>query len=284
MVKALEIHDLSKKYGDAFALDGLSFEGKQGECLGLLGSNGAGKSTTMRIITGQLKPTSGSVGVFGFSPDTQIKKVHALVGYIPDAQSLYDELSVFDNIDLFARLYRCPSSATHQVIERLQLGEKSKAKTKTLSKGLRQRVLIARALVHRPKLLLLDEPTSGLDPSSAEDIYRVLLELKKEGSTILLTTHLMNDVDRLCDRVLFLDKGQLIEQGTPSQLKRKYSKNKLEIYYLASEQERVLITTMDDSGLHELYELQQKHKVLRVQTPEAKLEEIFVHLLNRRSL
>lgn len=226
----ISIRDLNKNYGAFQALKDLSFEIADGQCVGLLGSNGAGKSTTIRIITGQLLATSGRVEVDGLNPATEAKKLHAHIGYIPDAQSIYEDLSVWQNIDIFRQLQDAPIVTTEEIILMVGLKEKLKTKVKHLSKGLRQRVLIARALVHQPKIILLDEPTTGLDPSSAESIYRILESLKKNGSTILLTTHLMNDVDRLCDHIVFINEGQKVEEGSPESLRQKYGKKLEDIF------------------------------------------------------
>lgn len=220
----IKVDHLSKRYGEFLAVSDLSFEAQTGETIGLLGTNGAGKSTTIQILTGQLLPTSGQVSVLGMNPSIEPKKVHAQIGYIPDQQSLYDDLTTFDNIDFFRKLHQLPANATRDMIGMLDLGEKSKQKVKNLSKGLKQRVLIARSILHKPKVLFLDEPTSGLDPASANTICNLLEDLKKDGTTVLLTTHLMNEVERLCDRVVFIHKGQKVEEGTPFELKMKYRK------------------------------------------------------------
>jgi len=218
----ISVSHLTKKYGDFTAVNDLSFSAKSGETIGLLGTNGAGKSTTIQILTGQLLPTSGNVSVNGIDPAKDPKAVHRLIGYIPDQQSLYEDLTTFENIDFFRKIHQLPKSTTTDMIERLSLTEKTKQKVKNLSKGLRQRVLIARSLLHNPKILFMDEPTSGLDPSSANTICELVEDLKRNGTTILLTTHLMNEVDRLCDHVVFINKGQKIEEGTPFALKLKY--------------------------------------------------------------
>ena len=222
MEKLLKLDKLCKNFGNFKALEGLDMEISQGQCVGLLGSNGAGKSTTIRMITGQIQPTSGDIEFLGFNPSTEPKKIHPLIGYIPDSQALYEEISVKANIEVFAKLYEKGKAEVSEIIEKIGLKEKEKTKVKNLSKGLRQRVLIARALVHSPKFIILDEPTTGLDPSSAESIYKILEELKNQGSTILLTTHLMNDVDRLCDHIVFINKGKKVEEGNPGELKNKY--------------------------------------------------------------
>lgn len=222
MGNALSIQGLSKKYGDFQALKDLNLTIERGQCLGILGSNGAGKSTTIRMITGQIRPSEGEIRVFGINPSLEPKKVHPFIGYIPDSQSLYENLTVWDNIHIFTKLFGAGEQETMRIIEQMGLVEKKYEKVKNLSKGLGQRVLIARALVHNPKFVILDEPTTGLDPSAAESIYSILEDLKKRGTTILLTTHLMNDVDRLCDQIVFISHGKKIEEGAPEELKAHY--------------------------------------------------------------
>ena len=163
----------------------------------------------------------------GRDPVENPKDVHSVIGYIPDSQTLYEEMTVKQNVDVFREIFGLPKSQTNEIIKTLSLEAKSNKKVKTLSRGLKQRVLIARALVHSPEVILLDEPTTGLDPSLADVIYKILEDLKNQGSTILLTTHLMNDVERLCDRIVFLHRGEKIEEGTPFELKRKYRNQSL---------------------------------------------------------
>ena len=279
-MKALTIENLHKSFSDFEALKGLNFDIDPGQCLGLLGVNGAGKSTTIKIITGQLSADQGSVKVYDLSPATELKKVHELVGLVPEGQSLYEEISVYDNIDLFRGINELDKDETIQIIQRLGLSEKSNTKVKDLSKGLRQRVLIARAIIHKPKLLLLDEPTSGLDPGSSENIYKILSELKETGTTILLTTHLMNDVERLCDQIVFINKGKVVAQGSPAELKRKYRTNEVEVISQApgTAQEKIYKLKLDELGMQELNQITARETIITINTHEPKLEEVFIHL------
>jgi len=273
-MNAIDVKYISKNYGSFRALNKLSFSVKAGECLGLLGSNGAGKSTTIKTITGQIKPDSGRVEVNGYNSEREPKKVHSEIGYIPDDQTIYEELSVKQNIDLFRQIHELPKQRTAEIISMLGLSEKTNIKVKKLSKGLKQRVLIARALVHKPKVILLDEPTTGLDPSSAESIYEILEQLKASGSTILLTTHLMNDVERLCDRIIFINKGEKIEEGTPLQLKSKHRSPKVDIQTLDGQKYQFNL----DSQLHSQI-ASLKSEVFSINTFEPKLEEVFIKLI-----
>jgi len=257
----------------------LDFFIRKGECLGLLGSNGAGKSTTIRILIGQLKPSQGRVQVMGFDPSLDPKSVHPFIGYTPDTQALYDEFTVEQNIIIFCELYGKRDGLTDKIIQQVQLEDKRKEKVKNLSKGLRQRVLLARALVHEPKIVILDEPTSGLDPNSAETIYRILEDLKNAGATILLTTHLMNDVDRLCDRIIFINKGVKVEEGTPFELKRKYSDDKIEVCYELGGQTLTESLVQGADFLPRLQQLEEQGQILSIHSHEVKLEDIFIHLV-----
>ena len=281
MKTVLSIENLCKNYGKFSALKNLNLEIKQGDCVGLLGSNGAGKSTTIRIITGQLRPSSGRVEVLGVNPTKHPKKIHPHIGYIPDSQTLYDELSVQMNIEIFARLFGKGAKQVLEIIERVQLQNKKDVKVKNLSKGLRQRVLIARALVHHPSIIILDEPTTGLDPSSAESIYGILEHLKNQGATILLTTHLMNDVDRLCDQIVFIDKGIKVEEGSPPELKRKYSLPVIEFDVLIDGNVSTHSLPKEKGWLGEVAKLRQEGEILRIKTHEPKLEDIFIKLVGK---
>lgn len=279
MVKAIQINGLVKKYGAFSAVNNLSFELLKGETLGLLGTNGAGKTTTIKMLTGQLIPTSGTLSVFGFNPTTEPKKVHNMIGYIPDKQSLYDELPVYENIDYFRRLHGLPKSRTDELISLFHLEEKRKIKLSKLSRGLRQRVLIARSIAHKPQLLILDEPTTGLDPSSANEILELVEQLKKDGVTILITTHLMNEVERLCDRIVFLDHGQKIAEDTPFNLKMKYKKNTIQ--FVKKENGKILHQEAEFSAdiFNELKALHDANNLVHLQSHSPTLDDVFIRIL-----
>ncbi|MCC6137020.1 MAG: ABC transporter ATP-binding protein [Bdellovibrionaceae bacterium] len=279
MVNAILVESLTKKYGAFTAVNQLSFALRKGETLGLLGTNGAGKTTTIKMLTGQLLPSSGAASVFGLNPTTESKKIHNLIGYIPDKQSVYDELPVYENIDYFRRLHSLPKGRTEELIEYFHLTEKTKVKVKKLSRGLRQRVLIARSIVHKPQLLILDEPTSGLDPASANDIYVFLETLKKEGVSILITTHQMSEVERLCDQIIFLDKGTKIAEGTPFDLKMRYKKNTILI--VRTTKNGVVHEEMEfsDRTFAQLIEMQKEKKIIHLQSHSPSLDEVFIRIV-----
>jgi len=215
---AIQCRDLRKTYdGKVEAVRGLSLEIQAGECFGLLGPNGAGKTTTIEILEGLLKPTSGEVTILGHTWQKNSREVREWLGISLQETRLSEKLTVRETIELFASFYREPRSAD-EVIDDLQLGEKADAMVGKLSGGQRQRLAVATALVGNPKILFLDEPTTGLDPQSRRQLWDIIRNFQKSGDTVLLTTHYMDEAERLCDRLAIVDHGQIIAEGTPSDL------------------------------------------------------------------
>ncbi len=277
----ISIDNLSKKYGELSALKKLSFDVKEGECTGLLGPNGAGKSTTIKILTGQLRPSGGSARILNVDPVKNPKKSHDFIAYVPDNQSLYDDITVEENVEFFRRIYKEPKEKTRQILQRVELLEKTKSKVKTLSRGLRQRLLIARTLVHTPKVLFLDEPTTGLDPSATDFICKILEELKQEGVTLLLTTHFMSLAERLCDRIVLLNEGEKKEDGSLVELKKKYGFSQIKVKLLKDGKEETVIFPSNKDFSKKLDKLQKSYEVVSIHTDEAKLEDIFIQIARK---
>lgn len=223
----IAVTDLRKHYGSKEAVRGISFQVEPGEVFGFLGPNGAGKSTTIKMLTGQITPTSGSAQVMGYQLPMQRRELVQQMGVTPENANLYERLSVSENLNLFCGLYDVPTQRASEWLERVGLAEAARTPVKKLSKGMKQRVLLIRALLHSPRLLFLDEPTSGLDPSSAASIHAVLRELNSQGATIFITTHNMEEADQLCHRVAFLNEGLIAELGRPEDLKREYGEDRL---------------------------------------------------------
>jgi ABC-2 type transport system ATP-binding protein len=218
MANAIECRALRKTYdGKVEAVRGLNLQIQAGECFGLLGPNGAGKTTTIEILEGLLAPTSGEVEIFGHRWQQSEREMREWLGISLQETRLSDKLSVRETIDLFASFYREPL-ATDQVIEQLQLGEKADAWVGKLSGGQRQRLAVATALVCNPKILFLDEPTTGLDPQSRRQLWDIIRAFQQKGGTVLLTTHYMDEAERLCDRLAIVDQGQVIAEGSPADL------------------------------------------------------------------
>ncbi len=217
---AILVEGLHKSYGDVQAVRGIELEVHTGEVFGLLGPNGAGKTTTIEILESLRPRTSGTVSVLGFDPAVESREVKNRIGVCLQATNLPEKIKVSEALDLFAAFYdRQVDRAA--LLKRLQLWDKKDAFYKTLSGGQRQRLAIALALLNEPALLFLDEPTSGLDPQIRHEIHNIIQELKEGGKTILLTTHYIEEAERLCDRVAIIDQGRIIEQGTPREIQQR---------------------------------------------------------------
>jgi len=218
MAAAIECRDLRKTYdGKVQAVRGLSLEIQSGECFGLLGPNGAGKTTTIEILEGLLEPTSGQVTILGHTWQQNPRELRELMGISLQETRLSEKLSVRETIELFASFYSQPRPAD-EVLDQLQLREKANAWVGKLSGGQRQRLAVATALVGNPKILFLDEPTTGLDPQSRRQLWDIVRAFQHNGGTVLLTTHYMDEAERLCDRLAIIDYGQVIAEGTPADL------------------------------------------------------------------
>ena len=220
----IRVTDLKKHYGDVHAVDGVSFEVRPGEIFGLLGPNGAGKSTTIGMLTTLVTPTGGSARVSGFDVARDPLEVKRRIGVSLQTAAMYPKLTVTELIDLFRSFYP-KSRPTAELIEALGLAERSKAQSKDLSGGQRQRLAVALALVNDPELVFLDEPTTGLDPAARRSLWTLVEGLKAAGTSVLLTTHYMEEAEILCDRLAIMDHGKVLELGTVEQLVSKHFKD-----------------------------------------------------------
>lgn len=220
----IRVVNLSKHYGQFQALREISFQTTGGEILGLLGPNGAGKTTTMRILTGYMPPSSGEVTVAGFDVIQDSIEVRKRVGYVPESVPLYPEMSTTEYLTFMGSLRRVPEldARVAEVLEQVGLSERSESLIGNLSKGLRQRVGLAQALLHRPEVLILDEPTIGLDPAQIIEVRDLIRELGKE-STVMLSTHILSEAQQLCDRVLILNRGEIVAEDTPNNLQSQFA-------------------------------------------------------------
>ena len=218
MPVAIQCRDLRKTYdGKVEAVRGLNLEIRTGECFGLLGPNGAGKTTTIEILEGLLSPTSGDVSILGRSWHENEREMREWLGISLQETRLSEKLTVRETIELFASFYRQPRSS-EEVLEQLQLTEKADSWVGKLSGGQRQRLAVATALVCNPKILFLDEPTTGLDPQSRRQLWDIIRGFQRDGGTVMLTTHYMDEAERLCDRLAIVDHGQIIAEGSPADL------------------------------------------------------------------
>ncbi|MEC8870494.1 MAG: ATP-binding cassette domain-containing protein [Pseudomonadota bacterium] len=215
---------LRKVYGDLEAVSGLDLDIPRGNCFGLLGPNGAGKTTTLRMLLGQSPRTSGFLSVFGESIESNLREIRQRTGIVPQADNLDPDFTVSENLRIYGLYFRITSSVLEQRIPKLlklvELDHRAKDRISTLSGGMKRRLILARALINDPDLLLFDEPTTGLDPQARHMIWSQIHRLKRNGKTILLTTHYMEEAERLCDEIVIIDHGKLITQGAPKDLIR----------------------------------------------------------------
>jgi len=232
----IEVDNLTKKFGDFTAVNGISFSVKQGESFGLLGPNGAGKSSTMRIIAATSQRTSGDVKILGKDPEVNGPQIRAHLGVVPQQDNLDEELTCAENLYIYGRYFGLPKKMViakiDELLEFAQLIDKKDIKVNALSGGMKRRLTIARALVSDPDILMLDEPTTGLDPQARHILWDRLFRLKEKGVTLLITTHHMDEAEQLCDRLIVMDKGQIMAEGAPAELIKQYSsKEVLEVRF-----------------------------------------------------
>ena len=232
---ALRVTGVVKRYGSITAVDGLDLEVPEGSCVGLLGPNGAGKSTTMRLLTGQAIADAGEVEVLGHRLPQDSKAARAEMGVVPQLDNLDVDLTVAQNLRVFAQLYRVPAEGRREAIERAleiaTLAGRRDARIGALSGGMRRRLLIARALLHRPRLVLLDEPTVGLDPQIRVQLWALIDQLRSDGVSLLMSTHYIEEAQRLCDRVVIVSHGRAVAAGVPAELiDRHAGRHALEVY------------------------------------------------------
>jgi len=254
--------------GKKKVLEDITFEVKKNEIFGFLGPSGAGKTTTIKILTKQLKPTSGNYQV-----NAQIDEI----GILSDNSSVYERLTVYRNLCFFAEITQTNIKKVEEILKKVKLWEDKNKKVKDLSKGMKQRLLLACAVIHHPKLLFLDEPTAALDPATTEEIHKLLLDLRKHGTTIFLTTHNMEEADILCDRVAFLNKGKIVELGSPKDLKLKYAKDTVTISF---EDNQTITVKKDTNSLIDALKINSK-SIRSIHSQEPNLAEIFLTLTGR---
>lgn len=218
---------LTKTYKEIIAVDGITFEVAAGESFGLLGPNGAGKSTAMRMIGAVSTRTSGSLTILGLDPNEHGPEIRSQLGVVPQQDNLDQELRVRDNLLVYGRYFGLPrayiAQRADELLEFAQLGDRAKSKVDDLSGGMKRRLTIARALINDPRILLLDEPTTGLDPQARHILWDRLFRLKEQGTTLVLTTHYMDEAEQLCDRLVVVDKGSIMAEGSPAALIHRYS-------------------------------------------------------------
>ena len=248
----IEAARLVKTYQTTNAVDGISFEVAPGESFGLLGPNGAGKSTTMRMVGAVSTRTSGDLSILGLDPNEHGPEIRAQLGVVPQTDNLDTELRVRENLLVYGRYFGIPRAVVakraDELLEFAQLSDRAKAKVDDLSGGMKRRLTIARALVNDPRILLLDEPTTGLDPQARHILWDRLFRLKEQGTTLVLTTHYMDEAEQLCDRLVVVDKGRIMAEGSPLSLIKEYSTREVVELRFGSERNQDAATTLQGVG------------------------------------
>jgi len=268
--------ELTKKYGDFVAVDGVNFTVRRGESFGLLGPNGAGKSTTMKMIAATSQRTGGDLVILGKDPNTQGPEIRAHLGVVPQQDNLDRELKVWENLMVYGRYFglsrKWLKGKIEELLEFAQLVEKRNNKTEELSGGMKRRLTIARGLINEPEILLLDEPTTGLDPQARHILWDRLFRLKEQGVTLVITTHYMDEAEQLCDRLMVMDKGKIMAEGSPAELIKKYSSKEVLEVRFGSENNIVVAEKL--KGIGERLEVLPDRILVYAQSGEKCLEQI----------
>lgn len=279
---AIRVEDLSYAYGDRVAVDHISFEVAPGEILGFLGPNGAGKSTTIKVLTGQLMPRTGSASILGLDVRGDSAEVQAHIGVCFEEKNLYPNMSARENLVFFSRLFGIKRFDPMLLLERVGLAERAKDRTKDFSKGMKQRLMIARALVNEPSVLFLDEPTDGLDPVSSQAIREIIKEEARRGAAVLLTTHDMLEAEALSDRVAFINEGRIAAVDTPESLKLQHGKRAVKVRVRDGSGVREEMIGLGDPDAGERVKVALAEAgLMTIHTEEATLEAIFIKLTGR---
>jgi ABC-2 type transport system ATP-binding protein len=279
---AINVEGLRFSYGDLEAVKGISFDVQPGEILGFLGPNGAGKSTTIKMLTGQITPKGGKAQVLGIDISADDPNLQAQIGVCFEEKNLYLNMSAKENLDFYASLFGIKEPETMEILRRVGLAERARDRVHSFSKGMRQRMMISRAFVNKPKVLFLDEPTDGLDPVTSASIRKTIKEEADRGAAVLLTTHDMFEADELSDRVAFINDGEIVALDTAENLKLKYGTRSVKVRLRdgAGVREEHIELGGDGSSAR-LAALAVSPDLLTIHTEEATLEKIFIELTGR---
>lgn len=275
----IKLEHISKTFNTEPVLKDIQAELHAGEILGFLGPSGAGKTTTIKIITGQLRQTKGEAYILGINCRNIDETIYEQIGIVTDSSGCYEYLSVYKNLEYFSKLLKVGKGRIAEVLGQVGLYEHRNKLAGKLSKGQRQRLVLARAVLHKPKVLFLDEPTSGLDPSTALEIHKMLLQLKQEGMAIFLTTHNMEEAAKLCDHVALLNEGVIVEYGRPKDICLKYNKKKRYTIRLDDGADHVLEQTPEN--IQQIGRWMEENKIESLHSCEPTLEKVFIEVTGR---
>ena len=280
MKKCIEMKNVSKSFDKKLVLDHISFSVGESEIFGLLGPSGAGKTTMIKILTGQTHASDGVAFVLGADTGHITDEIYSKIGMVLDDQGLYERLNCYYNLKIFAEIYDIDKDNIERVLAQVGLIEAMKKPVSQLSKGMKQRLILARAIMHNPQLLFLDEPTSGLDPATALEIHKLIFELRDSGTTVFLTTHNMAEATKLCDNVALLNEGKIVEYGAPDEICLKYNPNKIVSVLLKDGQ--MLELPIDKTSSPKITEMFENELVESIHSSEPNLETVFIQLTGRK--
>lgn len=280
-MQVIQIKDVCKAFDQRQVLNNISLSVEEGEIFGLLGPSGAGKTTLIKMLIGLLSATSGNIAILGKELDKKIDESFPSFGMVLDNDGLYDRLNCYDNLELYARTYSISNrkKVINDLLEKVGLIESSKKSVSNLSKGMRQRLSFARAILHSPKIVFLDEPTSGLDPATTLQIHSMMKMLKESGTTIFLTTHNMNEAQKMCDHLALLNEGNIVEEGTPEDICLHHRK-KCEVNIEMTNGEKYMVDSHDLLTVLQTV-LDTNNKIRSIHSNEPNLEEVFIELTGR---
>ncbi|GAB4279836.1 MAG: ABC transporter ATP-binding protein [Coriobacteriia bacterium] len=279
---AIKVEDIAYSYGDVEAVKGISFDVEPGQIMGFLGPNGAGKSTTIKMLTGQLKPKRGKIFILGMEGGQDRPEIQQRIGVCFEEKNLYLNMTARENLEFFAKLFGISDYDATEALRRVDLAGREDDRVSGFSKGMKQRLMVARALVNQPDVIFLDEPTDGLDPTSSQAIRAVIREEAERGAAILLTTHDMHEADELSDKVAFINEGEIVAMDTPENLKLQFGTRAVRVRLRADGGVREEIIPLDDEGASQrVAELVRDPDLMTVHTEEASLEAIFIQLTGR---
>lgn len=280
-MQVIQIKDVCKAFDQRQVLNNISLSVEEGEIFGLLGPSGAGKTTLIKMLIGLLSATSGNIAILGKELDKKIDESFQSFGMVLDNDGLYDRLNCYDNLELYARIYSISNrkKVINDLLEKVGLIESSKKSVSNLSKGMRQRLSFARAILHSPKIVFLDEPTSGLDPATTLQIHSMMKTLKESGTTIFLTTHNMNEAQKMCDHLALLNEGNIVEEGTPEDICLHHRK-KCEVNIEMTNGEKYMVDSHDLLTVLQTV-LDTNNKIRSIHSNEPNLEEVFIELTGR---
>lgn len=276
----IEARGISKQFKNYQAINQLDFKVYEGEIFGFLGPSGAGKTTTIKILTGQLRQTSGQASILGIPVEHVDEDIYKRIGIVSDMSGFYEKLTVYQNLKFFAKLLNVYPASIDELLKKFGLYEHRQKLAEKLSRGMKQRLVLIRAILHKPQLLFLDEPTSGLDPVSALSIHQMMEELRAEGTSIFLTTHNMEEADKLCDRVALLNEGIIAELDTPENLRLKFNKQKRFNVHLTDDTEVQLMQSVETAKLIEKWIAADR--VETIHSCEPTLEKVFLEATGRK--